>query len=128
MEVASSEKSGFDEGKDGKNNLEAFALTLMRFGIEWKQWEWTEQIYFWGQTEYSVVHWHTWGYETGVNKESQMSRMRTQWMAVLFPEVRNFGEGYLQGDDDRILKRIFSQYFQGMIWALWRVKYFYEAS
>lgn len=37
MNIASSEKSGFDEGKDGKNNLEAFVLTLMRFGIEWKQ-------------------------------------------------------------------------------------------
>lgn len=30
MEVTSSDKSGFDEGKGGKNNLKAFAVMLMR--------------------------------------------------------------------------------------------------
>lgn len=43
-----------------------------------------------------------------------MSRMKTEWMAVLFPEVRNIGGGkYSQEEDDSIFRRIFSQYFQG---------------
>lgn len=47
-------------------------------------------------------------------KPSQMSRMRTECMTVLFPEVRNIGrEKYFQGEDDSAFRRIRSQYFQG---------------
>lgn len=37
MGVTNSDKSGFDEGKAGKNNLKAFAVILMRddSGLEW---------------------------------------------------------------------------------------------
>ena len=91
------------------DNLKVFAVILTRDDSGLTE----SRSIFWRQNKKNcVAHWlvvHDDRKEVSI-KPSQMSRMRTECMAVLFPEVRNIGrEKSFQGEDYSAFRRIRSQ-------------------